>query len=117
MLQRLAAAVDLVAEVHYVPVAMIGSLADLRRHRPSILAVCERHGASSPRVFGSVLGRRFGPESDIDLVVDLEPGRTLFDMAGLHDDLTELLGREVDVLTSGSLHGRMSHVAVEAVPL
>ena len=41
----------------------------------------------------------------------------MFDVAGLHDDLVELLGREVDILTPGSLRGRLAHVASEAVPL
>ena len=55
--------------------------------------------------------------SDIDILVDLEPRRTLFDVAALHDELVELLGHDVDVLTSGAVRGRLAHIADEAVPL
>ena len=117
MLQRLAAAVDLVAEIHYTPSPRVGTLASLRRKRAAIVDICRKHGASNPRVFGSMATGSADPDSDIDFVVDLAPGRTLFDVAGLHDDLVELLGREVDILTPGSLRGRLAHVAREAVPL
>jgi predicted nucleotidyltransferase len=68
-------------------------------------------------VFGSVATGQTHANSDIDLLVDLEPGRTLFDVAALHDELVELLGYEVDVLTSGAVRGTLSRVADEAVPL
>lgn len=116
-LQRLAAAVDLVAEIEYARAPTVKTLASLRRKRAAILEICKKHGASNPRVFGSMATGSAGPDSDIDFVVDLAPGRTLFDVAGLHDDLVELLGREVDILTPGSLRGRLAHVAREAVPL
>ncbi len=67
--------------------------------------------------FGSVAKGESRVDSDIDLLVDLEPGRTLFDVAALHDELVELLGYAVDVLTSGAVRGRLAHVADEAVPL
>jgi uncharacterized protein len=116
-LQRLAAAVDLVAEIQFAPALTVKTLASLRRKRAAILDICTKHGASNPRVFGSMATGSAGPDSDIDFVVDLAPGRTLFDVAGLHDDLVELLGREVDILTPGSLRGRLAHVSLEAVPL
>jgi hypothetical protein len=56
-------------------------------------------------------------DSDVDLLVDLEPGRTLFDVAALHDDLTDLLGWSVDVVTLGALRGSLAHVADEALPV
>ena len=93
------------------------TLASLRRRRDEITALCVRHGASRPRVFGSTASGKARADSDIDLLVDLDPGRTLFDIAALHDDLLELLGREVDVLTAGAVRGRLAHVATEAVPL
>jgi len=116
-LQRLAAAVDLDAEVSYTHRRSVVTLASLRRRRKLILEICARHGASNPRVFGSTASGSARPDSDIDLIVDLEPGRTLFDVAGLHDELVELLGREVDILTRGSLRGRLAHVEDEAVVL
>jgi uncharacterized protein len=116
-LQRLAAALDLAAEVRFVPSPAARTLTSLRRKRRRILEICKRHGASNPRVFGSTATGSARADSDIDLVVDLDPGRTLFDIAGLHDDLVDLLGREVDILTPGALRGRLAHVASEAVPL
>lgn len=68
-------------------------------------------------MFGSVASGKARADSDIDLLVDLEPGRTLFDVAALHDELVELLGHEVDVLTSGAVRGALSRVGDEAVPL
>lgn len=93
------------------------TLASLRKKRDVIEATCSRHGASNPRVFGSVAAGTALGDSDIDLLVDLEPGRNLFDVAALHDELVELLGHEVDVLTSGAVRGRLAHVAEDAVPL
>ncbi len=93
------------------------TLASLRRRRREIEAVCSRHGASNPRVFGSVARGRADAGSDIDILVDLEPRRTLFDVASLVDELVELLGHDVDVVTSGAIRGRLAHVVDEAVPL
>jgi uncharacterized protein len=93
------------------------TVASLRRRRRAIVAVCAAHGASSPRVFGSVARGEARPDSDVDLLVDLEPGRTLFDVAALHDDLTDLLGWSVDVVTLGALRGSLAHVADEALPV
>jgi uncharacterized protein with HEPN domain/predicted nucleotidyltransferase len=79
----------------------------LKQHREEIRAIVEAHGASNPRVFGSV---RYGidtPESDIDLIVDPEPGISVFDLAAIQGDLRDLLGVEVDVLTSDGLPERM----------
>lgn len=57
-------------------------------------------------------------ESDLDVLVDLEPGRSLLDLGGLLADLQELLGREVDVITEKGLRSRFrERVLKEAVPL
>ncbi len=116
-LQRLAAAVELDTELSYSAAPPATSLRALRRQRKGILKVCERYGASNPRIFGSIARGDSRPDSDVDLLVDLEAGRTLFDLAGLHDDLVDLLGREVDILTPGALRGRLAHIAAEARPL
>jgi uncharacterized protein with HEPN domain/predicted nucleotidyltransferase len=79
----------------------------LKQHKEEIRAIVEAHRASNPRVFGSV---RYGidtPESDIDLLVDPEPGLSGFDLAAIQGDLRDLLGVEVDVLTSNGLPERM----------
>lgn len=93
------------------------SLSSLRRKRRSIIDLCRRHGASRPRVFGSVAHGTARADSDIDLLVTLDAGRTYFDVAALHDDLADLLGRPVDVLTDGAIHGRLEHIADEAIEL
>ena len=68
-----------------------------------ILRIAESHGASNVRVFGSVARGTAGPESDLDLLVDLESGRTLFDLVAIQQDLEEFLGRRVDVVTEAGL--------------
>jgi len=62
-----------------------------------------RHGARNIRVFGSVARGDDRSDSDVDLLVDVEPGRTLLDVTALEQDLQELLGRRVDVLTEAGL--------------
>lgn len=75
----------------------------LRARRSEVLGIAERHGAHDVRVFGSVARGDAGPESDIDLLVRLEGGRTLLDLGGLLSDLQELLGRRVDVVSEAGL--------------
>lgn len=90
----------------------------LRAKREEILRIANRHGAFNVRVFGSVAKGRADAESDIDLLVDLQPGRTLFDISELLSDLQELIGRDVDVVTEKELHSRIrSRVLKEAIPL
>ena len=72
--------------------------------RAEILRLAETHGARNVRVFGSVATGENRPDSDVDFLVDLEPGRTIFDVAGLLGDLRDLLGTQVDVLESRSIH-------------
>jgi len=72
--------------------------------REDILRIAAEHGATSVRVFGSVARGEADTESDIDSLVELEEGRSLFDLGGLLMDLQDLLGRKVDVVTEGGLH-------------
>ena len=62
-----------------------------------------RHGASDIRVFGSVLHGNDRPDSDVDLLAEFESGRSLLDVIGLEQELGELLGRRVEVVTVGGL--------------
>ena len=71
--------------------------------RSEILSLASQHGATNVRVFGSVARGEDDTESDIDLMVDLEPGRSLFDLGGLLMSLQKLLGREVDIVTEQGL--------------
>ena len=95
----------------------VPSLGALRRLRAEINGVARRHGARNVRVVGSVARGEQRSGSDVDLLVDMAPGRSLFDVAALHDDLEQLLGVPVDVLTSGAARGRLRHLLDEAVPL
>ncbi len=90
----------------------------LRAKREDILRTAMRYGAYNIRVFGSVVRGEADIKSDIDLLVDIEPGRTLFDLESLLIDLQSLLGREVDVVTEKGLRGRIrERVLKDAVPL
>lgn len=70
----------------------------LQSKRAEILQIAARYSASNLRVFGSVARGEAGPDSDIDLLVDMEQGRSLSDLIGLEDNLEELLGREMDLM-------------------
>ncbi len=90
----------------------------LREKRADILRIATQYGASNVRVFGSVARGEADEQSDIDLLVDLEPGRSLFDLAGLLVDLEDLLGCNVDVVPEDSLRERIrGRVLKEAVTL
>ncbi|GIU83151.1 MAG: nucleotidyltransferase [Pyrinomonadaceae bacterium] len=90
----------------------------LRKKREDILRVCAQYGAHNVRVFGSVARGEADEKSDLDFLVELEPGRTLFDLGGLQYELEELLGVRVDVVTERGLKSRIrEHVLREAVPV
>lgn len=90
----------------------------LRRNRDEILRLATAHGARNIRVFGSVARGDADEESDVDFLVDLEPGRSLLDLGGLLMDMRKLLGRRVDVVTEKGLRPRIrDRVFREAVPL
>jgi len=76
----------------------------LHSNRAAINALAKRHGVRNIRVFGSLARGEAGAESDIDLLVDIEPGRSLFDLGGFQMDMQALLGRRVDVVTEKALH-------------
>ncbi|MBI2320978.1 MAG: nucleotidyltransferase family protein [Chloroflexi bacterium] len=83
-----------------------------------VIRIASRYGASNVRVFGSVARGDEDAASDIDLLVDLEPGRSLFDLGGLLMDIEELLGCRVDVVTEAGLRPRLrERVLNEAIPL
>lgn len=90
----------------------------LRAKREEILRIAAEHGARNVRVFGSVARGDADEQSDVDFLVDMEPGRSLFDMGGLLMDLQDLLGRDVDIATERSLKQRVrARVLHEAVAL
>lgn len=75
----------------------------LRRKRDEVLRIADRYGARRVRVFGSVARGETGPASDVDLLVEMEPGRSLLDLVALWQDLEDLLGCRVDLVTEGGL--------------
>ena len=90
----------------------------VRNKREEVLRIARHHGARNVRVFGSVARGEATPDSDVDFLVDMEPGRSLFDLGGLLMDLQELLGRRVDVVTERGLRARVrERVLREARPL
>jgi predicted nucleotidyltransferase len=69
-----------------------------------IRRIARLHGVTAVWVFGSVSRSQDGPESDLDLLVRLEPSRTLFDLSGFRLDVQEVLRQKVDVITTGGLN-------------
>jgi uncharacterized protein len=94
------------------------TLEALREKQGAIRDIAARHGASNVRVFGSVARGDTNEDSDIDVLVDLEEGRSLFDLIAVKQDLEDLFGCKVDVGTARSLRPRLKdRVLREAVPL
>ena len=95
------------------------SLAELiKTRRVAIRGLVSRHRAANPRLFGSVLRGADGRDSDIDILVDALPGATLFDLGGLQQDLQDLLGVPVDLLTPRDLPQNFrDRVVAEARPI
>jgi uncharacterized protein len=95
------------------------TLATLRsERRDEILRLAKRHGAQNIRVFGSVARGEANENSDLDLLVAWEPGRSLLDHARFVQDLQELLGIKVHVGTEKSLHWYVrDRILLEATPL
>ncbi len=90
----------------------------LTEKHDEILRIAARRGAKNIRVFGSVARGDADAASDVDVLVDMEPGRSLLDMGGLLMDLQDLLGCSVDVVTERALRPRIrDRVLKEAVPL
>jgi uncharacterized protein len=86
--------------------------------RSAVREAASRFRAANPRVFGSALFGTDRDGSDLDLLVDALPGATLFDLGGLQDELQELLGVHVDLLTPADLPVKFrDKVLAEAQPV
>ena len=90
----------------------------LKSKREDILRIAAKYGASNVRVFGSVARGEAGPESDVDLLIDFQPGRSLLDHVALLQDLQDILFLKVDVVNEKALHHSIrDRVLREATPL
>ena len=90
----------------------------LVRKREEILRLAAEHGARNVRVFGSAARGEATAASDVDFLVEMEPERSLLDLAALRNDLMDLLGREVDVVTDDGLYWLLRRkILREARPL
>jgi predicted nucleotidyltransferase len=99
--------------------SQLGPQADkLRRQRRRLLDAAESHGVSHVRLFGSLARGEAKTGSDVDLLVDLKPGRTLLDLAGFRHEAAEILDLPVDVATADMLKEHIrDEVLMEALPL
>jgi predicted nucleotidyltransferase len=88
---------------------------DLQGKRQDILRVAAKYGARNVRIFGSAARGEDCPESDLDLLVEMDSGRSLLDLVALGQDLEDLLHRKVDVITDSSVHPAIRpHILADA---
>jgi len=79
----------------------------IEKNRNRILLLAKENGVRNVRVFGSMARNEAGPDSDLDLLVDIEKGRSGLALGGFLFDVSELVDRKVDVVTEKSLHPRI----------
>ena len=90
----------------------------LRLHRDAVRVATVRFRSANPRVFGSALLGADEEGSDLDILVDALPGSTLFDLGALQEDLEELLGVRVDLVTPDDLPPKLREkILAEARPI
>lgn len=90
----------------------------LKAKRHDILQLAAQHGAHHVRVFGSVARGKAGPTSDIDLLVQMDQGRSLLDLIELSQELESVLQCKVDILTDEGLSPYLKErIHAEAIPL
>lgn len=90
----------------------------LRRRRKAVVEAAARRGATNVRLFGSVARGEDSESSDVDLLVDLADGVGLVTLIGLQRELSEILGRHVDVVPAASVKPAISSAVIDqAIPL
>ena len=96
-------------------VALLPLRALVEAHRDEIKAVVARHKGRAVAIFGSVARGEETPESDIEFLVEFEKGSSLFDLVRMQDDLADLLGRDIDVVSVGGLLPRDEDIRQDSV--
>lgn len=90
----------------------------LKDKREEVLRIAACHGARNVRVFGSLARGEARPDSDVDILIQLDPGRSLLDLIAIKQDLEDLLGCAVDVVTEAAISPYMrDQVLKEAIRL
>jgi predicted nucleotidyltransferase len=96
----------------------IKALSDIQAVRDEIIAIAESHGAHNIRIFGSFVRGEQKGESDLDLLADIDPDRSLIEQAALIRELEELLHLKVDLVEPDCLHWFIKDTIMqEAIPL
>lgn len=90
----------------------------LSRHGDQVQKILRRFGMKNPRVFGSTARSEDTTQSDLDIVVDAPPGASLYDLSAAENELEQLLGIKVDLVTKGFLAADVAlRVDLDAVPI
>ncbi len=90
----------------------------LQKRREDILRLAQKHGVTNVRVFGSLARGEARPDSDVDLLVEAPAGTSIWAVVGLWQELAQLLGTEVSVVTEATLEGDFKrNVLKDAIPL
>lgn len=79
------------------------NIQELKEKRVEIISIAERNGGKKVRIFGSLVRGESGKDSDVDFLIELEPGRSLLDILAMKQDLEDLLQRNVDVVTESAV--------------
>jgi predicted nucleotidyltransferase/DNA-binding XRE family transcriptional regulator len=112
-LQRMLRAAGFTTTIDLQPVQEPPPLRDrVAGHRQELVAIVERFGGRNPRLFGSVARGDDGPGSDVDLMIDVDPGLGIFALMRIQDAAERLLGVRVDVVDAAGMSDAVVRTAV-----
>ncbi|PWR76340.1 nucleotidyltransferase family protein [Methanospirillum stamsii] len=101
-----------------VDIQKVEKLEDIQALRDTIVTIAQSHGAHNIRVFGSFIRGEQNPDSDLDLLADIDPDKSLLDQAAIIRELEGLLNIKVDLVEPGCLHWYIKDAIMqEAIPL
>jgi predicted nucleotidyltransferase len=94
------------------------TLKEIQKYKNQMLAIGRQFGITSIKVFGSTVREKADQMSDVDLLVELEPGRSLLDLGGFQMAVKDLINQDVDIVTANGLRDRIKETVLnEAVEL